>query len=135
MRMSTTWRSKERLVNFKRELEEIETRKSRRATIRCRVNWKNKKIKIGDKSVRQKNSKYLSISLEITREWGSQKIRYRKNMNYFYQDLYKHRDISEATLEEIFDGFPITIASATNITLTQDITKRELYGTIVAMAT
>lgn len=48
----------------------------------------------------------------------------------FYGDLYQHREVSEESLREVFEGFSVTFTDSMNASLTKVITEKKL----VAMA-
>ena len=79
------------------------------------------------KSVRQKNSKAVISSFKDKHgRIFTNRVDPHNICHDFYADLYKHREVSEKALEEVFDGFSVTFTDVMNVTLTQDITKREL---------
>ena len=87
------------------------------------------------KSVRQKNSKAVISSLKDKHgRIFTNRVDLHSICHDFYADLYKHREVSEKALEEVFDGFPVTFTDAMNVTLIQDITKKELASALTAMA-
>ena len=52
----------------------------------------------------------------------------------FTKKLYQHKEISEETLDEVFEDFPGMISQATSETLMRDITERELATTVISLA-
>ena len=119
-------------------LEEIEIRKARGATIRARVKWQ----KVGNKcsaeffkSVRQKNPNAVISELEDThgRSFTKREDLERICLD-FYKQLYQHKEITEETLTEVFEGFPDMITEAMYGPLRRDITEKELFTAVADMA-
>ena len=119
-------------------LEEIETRKTRGATIRARVKWQQ----VGDKcfaeffkSVRQKNSQ--SVLSELRDKHGrcfNKKEDLDKICLDFCKDFYAYKEVAEEALEEVFEGFQATFTEAMNESFTKDFTERELGAVVRGMA-
>lgn len=58
----------------------------------------------------------------------------RKICHDFYKELYRHNDISNEALREVFEGFPITFMNAMNATLARDIIEKDLSSMVMSMA-
>ena len=127
-----------KVSRIKRSLEKIEARKARGATIRARVKWQ----KVGDKCsaeffqlVRQKNVQTIIAELRdnqgrcFTRKEDLQVI-----CLDFYQNLYRHKDISREAMREILEGMPTTFTCDMNTQLSRPLTDKELSGAIMSMA-
>ena len=87
------------------------------------------------KSVRQKHSQAVISSLK---DKHGRTFTNREDLDRifhdFYEDLYKHKEVSEGALREVFEGFLITFTDEMNATLTKVITERELAAAVTAMA-
>lgn len=99
---------------LKKDLDEIETRKARGAAIRSKVKWQQ----MGDrcsaeffKSVRQKNAQSVISELKDNQR---RIFTIRKDIEQicvdFNQALYKHKEISEEALEEVFGTFLLLLS-------------------------
>ena len=124
--------------HFQNIMKGIVTHKARGAAIRARVKWQ----KLGDKctadffkSVRQKYSQAVISSLKdkYGRTFTSRED-FDRIFHDFYEDLYRHKEVSEGAFKEVFEGFPITFMDEMNAILTKVITKRELAAAVTAMA-
>lgn len=52
----------------------------------------------------------------------------------FYKELYKHKDISEDALREVFDDLPIAFLDVMDDSFAKEITQHELYEVVDSMA-
>lgn len=119
-------------------LDGIETGKARGATIRARVKWQ----KVGDKcladffkSVRQKHCQtIISVLKDKHGRIFTQKKIMERICHDFYKELYRHKEASEGAIQEVLQGFPAKFTDAMNVTLTREITKKELSSALTSMA-
>lgn len=52
----------------------------------------------------------------------------------FYKELYRHKDVPEGAIREVLQGFPAKFMNAMNVTLTREITEKELSSALTSMA-
>jgi len=99
---------------LKKDLDEIETRKARGAAIRSKVKWQQMGNRCSAeffKSVRQKNAQSVISELKDNQR---RIFTTRKDIEQicvdFNQALYKHKEISEEALEEVFGTFLLLLS-------------------------
>ena len=52
---------------------------------------------------------------------------------FFYQDLYAHKEVTEDAIAKTLKGFPAIFSPAMNEALSKEITKKELWHAVTSM--
>lgn len=73
-------------------------------------------------------------NLKISKAKFSQREKISTHLPQLLKELYKHKELFEDALREVFEDFPTMFADAMNNPLIKKITQHELYGVVDSMA-
>ena len=87
------------------------------------------------RSVRPKNTQ--AVILELKEQYGrnfTKREDLERICQYFYKDLYTHKNISEEVLTRTLEGLPATVTNAMNESISKKITVKELSQVVNSLA-
>lgn len=102
-------------------LEGIESKKTRNASVRARVKWSNVGHKCSAESFNAVKPRHKLVFAELHDNHGRSFTKTKEVdqiCHSFYIQLYKHKDICEGAMREVFEGFTLLFNEAMNEMLT-----------------